>query len=614
MTSQPGRRFFLGIGVENAGGMFKALPQVPIDVRRIGDVFEHVLSYERVTLLADPSADELRAALNRWVVKAALGPQDRVVFYYSGHGHVDVSSHYLCTRGFRAEAVAEGIRASDLAALVLARDAHPGKMLLILDCCYASRAAGRTLLSHALERADCYLLAASAEGPAYDGVFSQAFVDVLGSPSPPSSLDELAAALKAQVGNRQSIRHLGVGGDRFDFLDKQAPGSLSSSAGAEAASAPAPHNGARAPILAAPTGMPKWASAGVSAPALQRRVIGFATFIALIGALGLWRLTRHSDERSPTPLAPSLSAQPASLPPSGSVQPPQTEQSPPDRIAIPGANVRFGIDGETARALYQECLRIPSEDCGSDFESSVFGRSAVASSPQSVRGFEIDTREASNQKFAGFLDSMTNLKPYPRDSGGVLLRDANGRALAVVAAEANEVSPYGIERAGQRIIAVPGRELRAANYLTWRAADSYCRAQGERLPTELEWELAARGSEERDYPWGNAVPDCRGMAFAGDVHGCPAQRTAPVNVASSPFDRSPLGVCDLGGNVLEWTASRFSSAFSADRQRCATTGCAIARGGSFLDRKVWLHSALRSRFNVVDVMDNLGFRCVKDLP
>src|SRR5665213_346722 len=172
MTSQPGRRFFLGIGVENAGGMFKALPQVPIDVRRIGDVFEHVLSYERVTLLADPSADELRAALNRWVVKAALGPQDRVVFYYSGHGHVDVSSHYLCTRGFRAEAVAEGIRASDLAALVLARDAHPGKMLLILDCCYASRAAGRTLLSHALERADCYLLAASAEGPAYDGVFS----------------------------------------------------------------------------------------------------------------------------------------------------------------------------------------------------------------------------------------------------------------------------------------------------------------------------------------------------------------------------------------------------------------------------------------------------------
>lgn len=589
MTNHAGRRFFVGIGVAEAGGKFKPLPEVPADVQRMAEVFES-LSYERVPMPAELSADELRTQLNNWLVQANLGHEDRVVFYYSGHGYVDVGTHYLCTRGFRAEAVAEGLRASDLAGLALARKAHPGKLLLILDCCYASRAAGRTLLNHALERTDCYLLAASAEGPAYDGLFSQAFVEAVRAGSPPWSLDKLADALKARVGERQSIRHLGVGGARFDFLDGDATP-------IDPALAKTVLQPAFQPVVAAPSST--LSSNQPRARPSRLTLIALGSLAAPLIALGLWA---GAGRGAPAP--------PPSAPPATSVVP----VTPAEWITIPGTSVHPGLDIDAARALFAECRRSPAEDCGTDFESSVFGRSALAPS-QPIRTFAIAAREVSNRNFAQFLDTLAgSLKLDPWPASGVLLRDANSRAFAAAAAAANEATRYGIERNGKHIAPVSGRESAAASYLSWYAAEAYCQAQGARLPSELEWELAARGSEARAFPWGNTPPDCRGVAFVGDGGDCPARRASPLNVASSSLDRSPLGVLDLAGNVLEWTATPLAPATSADREHCGSAGCAVARGGSFLDRAIWLHSALRSRFRLADVVDNVGFRCAKDLP
>jgi formylglycine-generating enzyme required for sulfatase activity len=93
--------------------------------------------------------------------------------------------------------------------------------------------------------------------------------------------------------------------------------------------------------------------------------------------------------------------------------------------------------------------------------------------------------------------------------------------------------------------AVSHRQDHPMNCVNFDEAVRYCDYVGKRLPTEQEWEYAARGREGRTYPWGEAEPNSQLCWRAG--------RTCPVG--SFPADRSPWGVIDLAGNVSEWTAS-----------------------------------------------------------
>jgi len=208
--------------------------------------------------------------------------------------------------------------------------------------------------------------------------------------------------------------------------------------------------------------------------------------------------------------------------------------------------------------------------------------------------FHIDTHEVAANDFAEFLNTVNNPKSYYLEN------------------------KYGTLINKGRFQARPGLEYFPINNVSWNGAAAYCRHKGKRLPTEAEWEKAARGTDKRIFPWGNSPPTPERARYFQTWTEDVAHRVM-VPVDALPKGKSPFGLHNMAGNVKEWVDDWYDREYYVDSSEYENPKGPIGgefrvlRGGSWRDLGGFIYSSFRNNSNQNTRMDDYGFRCAKTI-
>jgi len=216
--------------------------------------------------------------------------------------------------------------------------------------------------------------------------------------------------------------------------------------------------------------------------------------------------------------------------------------------------------------------------------------------------FRIDRAEVTSAQFVAFLNENGN-----QNEGGRNWLDVS-----------NEGS--SIQGGGNQFQPKPGMDSHPVGHVTWYGASAYCRWAGARLPTEAEWEFAARGRKGRTFPWGDTFDGSR-LNYC-DVN-CADQRDASVNdgyaksapVGSFPRGASWVGAVDMAGNVWEWVAdwrALYPGSPQVNPTGPASGDKKALRGGSWSNLPHGVRSTIRPQRKPDGSSGVWGFRCARD--
>jgi len=243
-----------------------------------------------------------------------------------------------------------------------------------------------------------------------------------------------------------------------------------------------------------------------------------------------------------------------------------------DMVLIPAGEFIMGSTEEQATDAYKMC----------EEQNSCVKEDYLAEYPQrkvSLPYFYMDRKEVSNSDYELFVKAANHKAP-------LFANDSN------------------LNSANQPVVGV-----------SWEDANLYCQWLGKRLPTEPEWEKAARGTDARIWPWGNNWDAAKANHGQGGMPGYDEsdgfKYTAPVGTA---LGVSPYGVLNMAGNASEWVADDFLAYPGNDKFLNSNFGLPykVIRGGSYLNAKSDIRTAVRW-YGAVDYKDDdLGFRCAKD--
>jgi formylglycine-generating enzyme required for sulfatase activity len=278
-------------------------------------------------------------------------------------------------------------------------------------------------------------------------------------------------------------------------------------------------------------------------------VVAVAVLAAVV-AVGLfvWR-----PWSSPEPTADAQPATPVTAPTTAPATPPQPQEPvvPDGMVAVAGGSFQIGSDAADA---------------------DVYSKPAHS---VTVKPFFIDKTEVTNAQYKEFVDKTGHTTPTGW-AGGTF---------------------------------PPGADQLPVVNVTWRDAVAYATWAGKRLPTEAEWEVAARGADGRLYPWGSNWD-----ASAANVD----QKAGGLKpVGSSPRSASPCGADDMVGNVWEWTATDYepypgsTATWPKDDAGKERRPIKIIRGGAFSTGSK-VNATWRGFYEPDKPGDRLGFRCAKD--
>jgi formylglycine-generating enzyme required for sulfatase activity len=288
-------------------------------------------------------------------------------------------------------------------------------------------------------------------------------------------------------------------------------------------------------------------------------------------------------------------------------------QAQPDKIkqaeeALDGAN-ELGLTNEQ-QAVYQQ------------LEARIPGRRST-SSPDSLKpdesvgeAFQTDPREIPMALVpAGEFTMGSTLKadekPVHRVSLDAFYMD---KYHVTVGQYAKYLEATGAEAPPEwDIMNQPRHQKRPVVNVSWWDAATYCKWAGKRLPTEAEWEKAARGTDGRLYPWGNEPPTRLHANFGKKEW---AYHMALVPVGMFEMGKSPYGIYDMAGNAWEWVNDWYDHDYykkspMKNPQGPATGKSKVVRGGNWLYVQEFLRSSFRFNADPSGRQFGYGFRCAK---